>query len=93
MFQESEIVTLGVAVIGALILLFVLSRRKIPRFRFFYIGFFAIVAASFFTVIEGVIWNDFFNLLEHLSYVIAGIFFAAGCRGLFIHDDLDKDVS
>lgn len=92
MFQESEIVTLGVAVIGAFILLFVLSKRRIPQFRFFYIGFFAIVAASFFTVIEGVIWKEFYNFLEHLSYMMAGVSFVAGCRRLYIHADYDEEV-
>lgn len=92
MFEESEIVTLGVALVGAFILLFVLSKRKIARFRFFYVGFFAVIAASFFTVIEGAIWEDFFNFLEHLSYVIAGAAFVLGCRELSLNEGYDEEL-
>jgi uncharacterized membrane protein len=82
MFEESEIIMLVVALVGAFLLISVFTKRKVVQLRYFYIGFFAIVAASFFTVIEGVLWNDLFNLLEHLCYVIAGLSFIAGCNVL-----------
>lgn len=79
MFQESEIITLVVALVGAFLLTFVFTRRKVPELGFFYAGFFFIVAASLFTVAEGVIWNTAFNLLEHLCYVFSAVSFIAGC--------------
>jgi hypothetical protein len=80
MFQESEIITLVVAVVGAFLSISVFAKRKVVELRYFYIGFFAIVAASFFTVIEGVFWKDLFNLLEHLCYALAGLSFIVGCN-------------
>jgi hypothetical protein len=79
MFQESEIITLVVALVGAFLLIFVFTRRKVPELGFFYSGFFFIVATSLFTVVEGVVWNGFFNLLEHLCYVFSAASFILGC--------------
>lgn len=79
MFQESEIITLVVALVGAFLLTFVFTRRKVPELGFFYSGFFFIVAASLLTVVEGVIWATFFNFLEHLCYVFSAISFILGC--------------
>jgi Na+(H+)/acetate symporter ActP len=79
MFQESEIISLVVALVGAFLLVFVFARRSVPQLRRFYAAFFAIVAASFFTVVEGVFWEGLFNLLEHLCYMLSGIFFMLGC--------------
>lgn len=81
MFQESEIIALVVALVGVFLLIFVFARRDVPQLRHFYAAFFAIAAASFFTVVEGVMWENFFNLLEHLSYMLSGILFILGCRG------------
>ena len=83
MFQESEIITLVVALVGAFLLTFVFTRRKVPELGFFYSAFFFIVAASLFTVVEGVAWNAFFNLLEHLCYVFSAVSFIVGC--LLLH--------
>jgi hypothetical protein len=38
-----------------------------------------ILGAYVFTAIEGVLWPDLFNVLEHLCYALAGLSFAAGC--------------
>lgn len=85
MFEESEIIAMVVAFVGAFLLISVFTKRKVVELRYFYVGFLAIVAASFFTVIEGVIWNDLFNLLEHLCYLTAGLSFTAGCNFLLKH--------
>lgn len=79
MFQESEIITLVVALVGAFLLTFVFTRRKVPELGLFYSGFFFIVAASLFTVVEGAIWSAFFNLLEHLCYIFSAVSFVLGC--------------
>ncbi len=91
MFEESEIIALVVALVGAFLLIFVFARRKIPELGYFYLGFFSIAAASLFTVIEGVLWKDFFNFLEHLSYTIAGISFIVGCRTLMKQSKFDRE--
>lgn len=82
MFQESEIINLVIVFISIPILLSI--RRKIlsQELRLIYPGFFLILAAYLFTVIEGVFWKDLFNLLEHASYAFAGLLFASGCRSI-----------
>ncbi len=80
-FQESEIANLILGVVSLLILEFVYRDRKRvkTRLKFIYLGFLLIISGYIFTVIEGVLWHDFFNFLEHLSYALSGISFAAGC--------------
>lgn len=79
MFQESEIISLALAVIAVFIVVFIFMKKGIAGFKWMYAGFFAIVASMFFTVIEGVFLGDMFNLLEHLCLALAGISFALGC--------------
>jgi len=78
MFQDSEVIALVVALVGSFLTVFVLARRSLPQLHPFYAGFFLIVAASIFTVAEGVLWGDALNFLEHLSYPLAGLAFTLG---------------
>lgn len=79
MFQESELINLCVSFISFFIVMLTIRKREIPGFAMFYAGFCAIFAATVFTVIEGVVWRELFNTLEHFSYGLAGLAFAAGC--------------
>ncbi len=82
MFQQSEVVNLIFALlITAFFLLFSRGYRR-PHFPFFYLGFFFILLAYIFTVVEGVIAPVFFNLAEHFCYGLSGIFFLIGCLRL-----------
>jgi len=77
MFQESEIVNLLVG-FGSIPVLLVLARRvRLPRAPLLYAAFSCILAGYVFTVVEGILWGDFLNLLEHLSYAAAGVLFFA----------------
>lgn len=79
MYQENEIINL-ISGLVSLLIIFSISRTKgLPRFRFFYAGYFAILLAYALTIIEGFAFHDFFDLLEHLSYALSGMLFAAGC--------------
>ncbi len=78
MFLESEIINFISALVSVLIILLISRKKEIPKFRFIYPGFFLIVAAYVLTVLEGVVWYKFFNLLEHMCYAGAGLLFAAG---------------
>ncbi|MFH1672230.1 MAG: hypothetical protein ABIF87_02210 [Pseudomonadota bacterium] len=80
MFQESEIINLILAVISVLMFASIFKKKGLPKLRLIYIGFFFLLGGYLFTVIEGVLRLEFFNLLEHLCYAVSGIFFAAGCR-------------
>jgi hypothetical protein len=78
-YQENEIINL-ISGLVSLLLIFSISRTKgLPRFRFFYAGFFTILLAYALTIIEGFAFHDLFDLLEHVSYALSGVLFAAGC--------------
>ena len=47
-------------------------------------GYSLLVASYIFTVVEDIVFHDFFNTLEHASYLLAGLSFAAGCRAMSI---------
>jgi len=79
MFQESELINLCVSLIVFVIVILTIRKHEIPGFAMYYAGFCCIFAASIFTVAEGVIWHDQFRALEHFSYALAGVSFAAGC--------------
>jgi len=78
MFQESEIINLALAVFSSVIIVIIFLRRRLPELSFFHAGFFCIVAANSFTVLEGFFWGQLLNGLEHFCYAAAGFCFAAG---------------
>ncbi len=46
--------------------------------KYFFYGFYSIIFALFFTNIEELLFHPFFNILEHLSYLITAILFFLG---------------
>jgi hypothetical protein len=78
-YQENEIINLISGLVSLLLILSLSRTKGLPRFRFFYAGFFIILLAYTVTIIEGFVFHDFFDLLEHLSYAISGVLFAKGC--------------
>ena len=82
MFYPNEIASLLFGVISALIILLFFRKKNLPRFRYIFLAFLCILAANFFTVVEGFGWQDSFNFLEHLSYAMAGLLFAGVCWSL-----------
>ncbi|MBI5017645.1 MAG: hypothetical protein HZB55_19420 [Deltaproteobacteria bacterium] len=82
MVQENELINLlmGLAALPALLLL--ARHGRTPRLPFFYAGFGAVLAAYVFTIIEGLLWFDVFNLLEHLSLAASGLLFCAALSRL-----------
>lgn len=82
MFQESEIISLILALVSISLFAFVFKKMKLPRLGLLYIGFFFVLCGYLLTIIKGLLWHDFFNLLEHLCYAVSGVFFAAGCLAI-----------
>lgn len=76
MFQESEIINLILSIGALCIFIPFLRTRGFAGLHLFLAGFALIIAAQIFTVVEGVVWESFFNHLEHLCYGVSGIFFA-----------------
>lgn len=82
MIQANEIINLlmGLAAIPAL---FLLSRYgRLPRLPLLYAGYTALMGAYVFTIVEGFVWGDLFNALEHLSLALAGLLFCAAFHQL-----------
>ncbi|MBU0514568.1 MAG: hypothetical protein KJ621_07315 [Proteobacteria bacterium] len=79
MFQASELMTLILGLIGLVVVWHLL--RCLPRatIRLFKGAYLALLGGYVFTVVEGVWLADFFNLLEHLGYAVAGLAFALAC--------------
>ena len=75
--QLNELASLIFGIVCAAIMLSILFREKLPHFGLFFLGFAFLLSANFFTVIEGFLWTPLFNFLEHLSYLLAGVSFAA----------------
>ncbi|MCJ7616190.1 MAG: hypothetical protein MUO43_06595 [Desulfobacterales bacterium] len=90
MFQESEIINIILALISILMFAFVFKKMGLPKLPLLYIGFIFMLCGYLFTVIEGVIWYKFFNLLEHLCYAVSGILFAAGCFSIIRHSTSEQ---
>ena len=82
MFYPNEIASLLFGVISALIILLFFRKKNIPRFRYILLAFLCLLAANFFTVVEGLAWEEAINLLEHSSYALAGLIFAGVCWSL-----------
>ena len=79
MFQESELINLCVSLITLIIVVSAIRKKQIPDFAWFYTGFCCIFAASVFTILEGVVYHELFDTLEHFSYSLGALSFAAGC--------------
>ncbi len=78
MYEMNEIMTLIFGCIGLLMLVFFLKKRFVPRFTFLLAAYCSVLASNFFTVAEGFLLYDIFNMLEHLAYLASGIFVLAG---------------
>jgi len=79
MFEESEIINLILGLASLVIVYYETSKREIPKFQLFFAGFIFVVMARFFTVVEAVVLEEIFNILEHICYALSALLFAAGC--------------
>lgn len=75
MVQESEMLTLVFGVLGLMLAPRMLDiRGRVADARFF-AGLATLAAAFGFTVLEGFVLPAVFNVLEHLAYLLASVFF------------------
>ena len=75
MYQINEVMTLVFWIIGFLLFAFLYHKKAIPPYPLLFTGFFCILASNAFTIIEGFIFYEAFNLLEHVAYFAAACFF------------------
>ena len=69
------------------VLLVVVSRTGLPRYRLFVAAIVAMVASHLFTIVEGVAFPELFNLAEHLSLLAASVLFFVGTVRYFLGSD------
>lgn len=82
MLQPSEVVGLVIAVI--LLPIIITSSRTIwgPLRKLMLAAMGSIIAGNAFTIIEGFVLFDLFNILEHAAYAVAGVFVVAALLSL-----------
>ncbi len=70
MIQENELITL---ILCLVVLFFVISNytklKNLSGLKIFIISFSLFSLGWFFTVIEGIIFEDLFNIIEHICYI------------------------
>ncbi|TGK88002.1 hypothetical protein EHQ23_03905 [Leptospira bourretii] len=80
MYQISEVLNLIFDTIGLLITLRLLWSGLIPKFYYLILGFVCVWLSNIFTVVEGYVFPDFFNVLEHSFYFISSLLFLVSLR-------------
>jgi len=78
MYQINEVMSLVFWVVGCLLFAYLSRRKAVPRYPLLFAAFLCILSSNVFTIIEGFVFYDAFNLLEHLAYLAAAGFFLAG---------------
>ncbi len=78
MFETSELFNLLGDILSLPILVVLVFRTGLPRYPLFLCGIGAIVASHVFTIVEGTALPDMFNTAEHISILVASVFFLWG---------------
>ncbi|MDF3820892.1 hypothetical protein P3G55_13330 [Leptospira sp. 96542] len=73
MYQLSEVMNLIFDTVGLGVTLILLNSGIVPKFFYLILGFVCIWLSNIFTVLEGFIFPDLFNYLEHGFYLISGV--------------------
>ncbi|MBW1705074.1 MAG: hypothetical protein JRJ86_07885 [Deltaproteobacteria bacterium] len=88
MAQENEIVML---LLGIGVLIFMLGNRQkiklIPVSNVLIASFYTLIAGWVLTVIEGFIWQEFLNILEHFCYAGSSVLMAVWCLKIFRNEE------
>ncbi len=81
---ENEIVML---LIGVGVLIFILGSRQrlkgLPSSNILIAGFYLLLASWAVTVLEGFIWEELFNYIEHACYAVGSVLVAVWCWKVF----------
>ena len=86
MIQQNEIIML---LLGVGCMIFILVNRqkvkRIPVAKILIAGFFVLLAGYVLTILEGLFWNEFLNVLEHICYSASSILMAVWCWKIFAY--------
>jgi len=85
MIQENEIIMLLLG-IGCMIFILVNKQKvkRIPVANILIAGFYVLLAGYFLTILEGLFWKDFLNVLEHICYTASSILMAVWAWKIFV---------
>jgi len=85
MIQQNEIIMLLLG-IGCMIFILVNKQKvkRIPLAKLLIAGFYVLLAGYVLTILEGLFWMDFLNVLEHICYTTSSILMAVWCWKLFV---------
>ena len=78
MYQESEIVSLLLALFLTPVMARSVRAVQMHGKGWFVAGYLTVVAGYVFTIVEGYWLYDLFNTLEHVAYSLGGVWFAIG---------------
>ena len=90
MIQQNEIIMLLLG-IGCMIFILVNNQKvkRIPAARTLIAGFYVLLAGYVLTILEGLFWKDFLNVLEHICYTASSILLVVWCWKIFY---INKDA-
>ncbi len=84
MMEQNEIIML---LLGIGCMIFILANgqkvRRIPAAKPLITGFYVLLAGYVLTILEGLFWKDFLNVLEHICYTASSILIAVWCWKIF----------
>lgn len=84
MIQENEIITL---LLGIGVMIFILANKnrvkRIQAAKILIAGFYVLLAGWVLTILEGLFWREFINVLEHICYTSSSILMAVWCWKIF----------
>lgn len=88
MIQQNELIILLVGV-GAALFIFLNRRRivQIPQYRLLLVSYAALFVGWVFTIIEGFIWTDAMNIVEHACYMASSVASAVWCWIALVRED------
>jgi Na+/H+-dicarboxylate symporter len=82
--QQNEIVML---LLGVAVLIFTIKNRSglkhLPEYMLLMTAFYLLLITWLATVLEGFIWNTFFNVLEHAGLAVSSVLTAVWCWKAF----------
>ena len=84
MIQQGEIIVL---LVGLIAFIFILSNRErlkeLPAVKLLISGFILLLCGWIFTIVEGLVWNDILNMIEHICYAGSSVMIALWCWKMF----------
>ena len=85
--QQNEIVML---LLGVGVFTFTIKNRvglkRLPAHAILMTAFYILLTTWFATVLEGFIWNTFFNLVEHVGFAASSVLTAIWCWKAFTNE-------